>query len=71
MILTALARAIAMYSRCPVIAVNSGGPLESVVDGRTGFLCPPEPAAWAVALRKVILDPKVCMQLQNAVCAQM
>lgn len=27
----------------PVIAVSSGGPLESVVTGRTGFLCKPEP----------------------------
>jgi len=29
----------AMYCRLPVIAVASGGPLETVEDGRTGFLC--------------------------------
>ena len=33
----------------PVIAVNSGGPVESVVNGTTGFLCPPtaEVSRWA------------------------
>lgn len=31
----------------PVIAVSSGGPLESVVHGRTGFLCAPEPEVRA------------------------
>ena len=31
---------LAMYSQKPIIAVASGGPLESVVDGITGFLCP-------------------------------
>jgi len=29
----------AMYCRLPVVAVASGGPLETVEDGRTGFLC--------------------------------
>ena len=28
----------AMYAGLPVVAVNSGGPLETVVDGETGFL---------------------------------
>ena len=28
----------------PVIAVNSGGPRESVIDEETGFLCNPEPS---------------------------
>lgn len=28
----------AMLARTPVLAVNSGGPLETVVEGRTGFL---------------------------------
>jgi alpha-1,3/alpha-1,6-mannosyltransferase len=42
----------AMYAKRPVLAVNSGGPLESVVDGVTGFLRPgePEPFAQAMAL---------------------
>lgn len=29
-----------MYAECPVIAVNSGGPLETIKDDVTGFLCP-------------------------------
>ena len=36
-----------MYLRRPVIAVNSGGPLETVVDGITGFLCEPTAEAFA------------------------
>lgn len=29
----------AMYNKLPVVALNSGGPKETVVDGVTGFLC--------------------------------
>ena len=36
----------AMYMECTVIACNSGGPLESIVHGKTGFLLPPEPEKW-------------------------
>lgn len=32
---------------CIVIAVNSGGPLESVDHGKTGFLIPPKKELWA------------------------
>jgi alpha-1,3/alpha-1,6-mannosyltransferase len=28
----------AMYSKLPVVAVNSGGPTESIIHGKTGFL---------------------------------
>lgn len=28
-----------MYLQVPVIAVNSGGPKETVLSGQTGFLC--------------------------------
>ena len=37
----------AMYMKRPVIAVNSGGPLETVVEGETGFLCDPTTDAFA------------------------
>ena len=37
----------AMYSELPVIAVNDGGPTETVVDGLTGFLCKPDPESFA------------------------
>ncbi len=36
----------AMHIGRPVIALKSGGPLETVVDNETGFLCPlPDQAA--------------------------
>lgn len=43
----------AMFARRPVVAVNSGGPLETVVDGKTGFLC--EPTAKEFAKKMVFL----------------
>lgn len=47
----------AMYARTPVLACDSGGPLETVVDGATGFLRPPDPAAWAEAIAALLDDP--------------
>jgi alpha-1,3/alpha-1,6-mannosyltransferase len=57
----------AQFMRRPVIACNSGGPLESVVpanldnlaadvarEGATGFLCAPEPALWARAIEALV-----------------
>jgi alpha-1,3/alpha-1,6-mannosyltransferase len=47
----------AMAAARPVVCLASGGPLESVVDGETGFLCDPpdDPrrvaAAWRAALQ--------------------
>ncbi|XP_006113092.3 alpha-1,3/1,6-mannosyltransferase ALG2 isoform X3 [Pelodiscus sinensis] len=46
----------AMYMRCPVIAVNSGGPLESVVNNVTGFLCEPLPTQFSEAMEKFVKD---------------
>jgi len=37
----------AMAAGCPVIAVDAGGPRESVVDGVTGWLVTPDPQAFA------------------------
>ena len=42
-----------MYMRLPVIAVNSGGPLETVLDGETGFLCEPTPEAFSQAMGRI------------------
>ncbi|XP_030407431.1 alpha-1,3/1,6-mannosyltransferase ALG2 [Gopherus evgoodei] len=47
----------AMYMRCPVIAVNSGGPLESVINNVTGFLCDPLPTQFSEAMEKLVRDP--------------
>ncbi|XP_046982729.1 alpha-1,3/1,6-mannosyltransferase ALG2 [Schistocerca americana] len=44
----------AMHAKKPVIAVNSGGPTETVVDGVTGFLCEPEPDKFAEAMSKFV-----------------
>ncbi|KAF9148177.1 Alpha-1,3-mannosyltransferase-like protein [Linnemannia schmuckeri] len=43
-----------MYMKCPVVAVNSGGPIESVLDGKTGYLCEPEEAVWAETLKTLL-----------------
>ena len=43
----------AMACGLPVIAVNSGGPLETVVEGSTGFLCEQDPIAFSQAIEKV------------------
>jgi glycosyltransferase involved in cell wall biosynthesis len=40
----------AMAHGKPVLAVHRGGPSESVLDGRTGFLLPPEPGAFAAKM---------------------
>ncbi|XP_063160332.1 alpha-1,3/1,6-mannosyltransferase ALG2 [Candoia aspera] len=49
----------AMYMKCPVIAVNSGGPVESVVNNQTGFLCDPLPTQFSEAMEKFIEDPNL------------
>ncbi|KAJ1658203.1 Alpha-1,3-mannosyltransferase-like protein [Dispira simplex] len=49
----------AMYARLPVIAVNSGGPKETVVHEVTGFLCPPDPeefSRWVHELHRGNID---------------
>ncbi|XP_071445387.1 alpha-1,3/1,6-mannosyltransferase ALG2 [Hetaerina americana] len=46
----------AMSSGCPVVAVNIGGPTETVIDGLTGFLCKPSPESFAEAMVKFISD---------------
>ena len=43
----------AMAAGKPVVACDSGGPKESVAHGVTGFLCAPEPAAFAAAMVRV------------------
>lgn len=43
-----------MYMKCPVVAVNSGGPTESVLHEKTGYLCKPEEAIWAETLKNLL-----------------
>ncbi len=56
----------AMYAGTPVIAVSSGGPLETVLDGKTGFLCKDTPEAFAVAMLEFIKDPKLASSMSDA-----
>lgn len=44
----------AMFCKKPVIAVNSGGPRETIVDNRTGFLCESNEEAFAKAMKKIV-----------------
>ena len=44
----------AMAAARPVIAVNRGGPTETVVHGETGWLSDPRPEAFAEALARVL-----------------
>lgn len=56
----------AMYMKCPVIACNSGGPLETVVDGKTGFLREGKPDQFAEAMERIVVDPKLAKKLGEA-----
>ena len=52
-----------MYNKAVVLACNSGGPLETVVDGETGILLNPESEEWANSLQKLIEDEKKCKEM--------
>lgn len=47
----------AMYMEKPVIAMRSGGPLETIIDNQTGFLCEENPQSVADAMLRFIRDP--------------
>jgi alpha-1,3/alpha-1,6-mannosyltransferase len=45
----------AMLAGVPVLAANTGGPLETVVDGKTGWLCPHDDTEkWTAVMDKVL-----------------
>jgi len=46
-----------MYAGSPVVAVASGGPLETVQDGQTGFLRPGTASGFADAIARMVRDP--------------
>jgi len=52
-----------MYASRPVIAVNSGGPLETIKHNVTGFLCPPDPEDFANAIEEVASNSKKAVQM--------
>ncbi|KAJ7981841.1 alpha-1,3/1,6-mannosyltransferase ALG2 [Quillaja saponaria] len=53
----------AMAAYRPVIACNSGGPVETVKDGITGYLCDPTPQEFSLAMAKLIQDPQMAEKM--------
>ncbi|PRT53242.1 Alpha-1,3/1,6-mannosyltransferase alg-2 [Wickerhamiella sorbophila] len=47
-----------MKARTPVLATNTGGPLETIVDGETGFLRKPDVEEWYKVMGWAILEAK-------------
>jgi len=47
----------AMAAGKPVVAVNKGGPLEIITSQKTGFLCDPNPKAFALAVAEILSNP--------------
>jgi alpha-1,3/alpha-1,6-mannosyltransferase len=56
----------AMAAGRPVVAVAGAGPLETVVDGQTGFLRAPTPEAFAGAMAALLGDRALCARLGRA-----
>jgi alpha-1,3/alpha-1,6-mannosyltransferase len=56
----------AMAAGRPVLAVNDGGPTETVVEGETGFLRPASASAFAEALRRLLTEPATADRLGRA-----
>lgn len=50
----------------PVISSNRGGPLESQIDGQTGLLTHPHPAAFAEAMTRLLADPGTLHRMGRA-----
>ncbi|KAI8552983.1 hypothetical protein RHMOL_Rhmol06G0309800 [Rhododendron molle] len=53
----------AMAAYKPVIACNSGGPVETIKNGMTGFLCGPSPQEFSSAMEKFIRDPQMAERM--------
>jgi len=53
----------AMYCATPVIAVNTGGPLETVKQGETGFLCNPLPGDFGRAMGRFVEEPGLSAEM--------
>lgn len=52
-----------MAAHKPVIACNSGGPVETIRNGLTGFLCDPNPEEFSLAMAKFIQDPQMAERM--------
>ena len=56
----------AMAAARPVIAVNRGGPTETIVHAQTGWLAEPRPEAFAEALATVVGEPAAARHMGEA-----
>jgi glycosyltransferase involved in cell wall biosynthesis len=56
----------AMACGLPVVAVAEGGPLESVIEGETGYLPPRDEDAFAEALARVLSDESLASDFSSA-----
>lgn len=56
----------AMFFSKPVIAVNSGGPTETIVHNTTGILCEPKSDAFAEAMKTLVLNIEIGKRLGEA-----
>lgn len=53
----------AMAAQKPVIGCNSGGPIETIKHGVTGYLCDPTPREFSTAMAKFIQDPQMAERM--------
>lgn len=60
----------AMAAGRPVVAVKSGGPMETIVDGETGLLCAPKPSAFADAIVRLANDRAAAGRMGRAGAAR-
>ncbi|MEQ1731526.1 MAG: glycosyltransferase [Vicinamibacterales bacterium] len=56
----------AMAAGRPVVAVNNGGPTETVLHNMTGMLCAPTPIAFGQALATLVQQPDVADSMGRA-----
>ncbi|XP_020248675.1 alpha-1,3/1,6-mannosyltransferase ALG2-like [Asparagus officinalis] len=53
----------AMAAQKPVIACNSGGPVETIIHETTGFLCDPTPLEFSKHMAKLMATPEMAIKL--------
>ena len=53
----------AMAAYKPVIGCNSGGPVETIKDGVTGFLCNATPWDFSLAMARLIREPQTAVSM--------
>ncbi|PKA60582.1 alpha-1,3/alpha-1,6-mannosyltransferase [Apostasia shenzhenica] len=57
-----------MAAQKPVIACNSGGPVETVEHEVTGFLCDPTPSDFSKAMFKLLSDNELAVRMGREAC---